>query len=197
MTTQRQDQLLQYILKPEDERDGLPDKLREQYHRIVMLVGLMSQHRITRDVIDIYMKLQKDNGSRISQSQAYRDLEDARYVVGEMESINKKFERVAMANWQKEVMKKAVEMDDIRGFNAGMANIIKILGLDRNDPSPIDYTKLQPVRPLFGFYPELFTHDDLPSDEDFLATIEELSRPKKYRKVSKHVEDIDHTEVHG
>lgn len=196
MTIDRQEEILKYILKPAGEREEMPKKLEQQYHRIIKLVSILSQHRLTKDAIDVYMEVQRIQGQPVSQSQAYRDLADAKHVAGEMEQVNKKFERTALANWQKEVMAKAVKLDDIRGFNSGMANLIKILGMDRNDPLPIDYRELQPVRPIFGFFPELFEHDDLPSDEDFLATIEELKRPAKYRpKIEIHAEDIDHTRV--
>lgn len=176
------DIILEYIVAPEDERPKLTNKQIETFERITVLCSLLERHRIDKDVIKIYRTTQAEGGKEVSVAQAYRHLDYAKYVLGNIQEINRKFERVALANWQKELMQRAREIDDIRGFNQGMANLIKLYGLDREDPIPIDYSQFQPVQPIFGFFPELFEQNELPPDDELLIELEKLRNPEKYRK---------------
>src|SRR5690606_18681041 len=133
----------------------------------------------------------REAGKEVSLAQAYRHLDIAKYVLGNIQEINRKFERMALANWQKKLMARAEELDDIRGFSQGMTNLIKLLGLDREDPIPLDYSKFQPVQPIFGFFPELFDQNELLSDDELLRELEELKNPKKYRKKELDAEYVD------
>lgn len=193
MSTETADIILHWIKTPEEERQKLTAKQDQVYRRTVSLISLLEKHRIDKDAIDIYLQLQADKGDPISKAQAYRDLDRAKYIQGNITQIHRKFERNSLAAWQKEVMEKAVALNDIRGYNQGMANLIKLLGLDREDPIPLDYSKFQPVRAVFGFFPELFPHNELPSDDELLLKIEELKNPAKFKK-EKNGEYVDFTE---
>jgi len=188
---------LYWIKTPEEDRTPLTKKQDEVYRRTVLLISLLEKHRIDKTAIDIYIQVQADKGAVISKAQAYRDLGIAKYIIGNITQIHRKFERASLVAWQKERMERAVVLDDIRGFNQGMSNVIRILGLDREDPNPVDYSTFQPVRPIFGFFPELFAHNELPPDNELLLKIEELKNPKKFQKVSKNEEYVDFTEGPG
>ncbi len=195
MKSDIKDIILEHIVAPDDERPELTPKQIQTYERVTSLCSLMERHRIDKDVINIYRTLQKENGNEVSIAQAYHHMDIAKHVVGNLQQINRKFERIALANWQKELMVLAKESNDIRGFNQGMANLIKLFGLDREDPIPLDYSKFQPVRPIFGFFPELFDHnEELQSDDEFQATLKELISPEKYRKKKTDAEYVDFEE---
>lgn len=196
MTHDGKEVLLQYVKTPEDERGSLTEKQEEIFLRVVQMISLKEKHRVDKDAIAIHMELQKQKGKSISQAAAYRDLNTAKFIQGEINEVHRKFERYALSNWTKEVMMKAIEIDDLRAFNQGMANLIKINRLDQPDPIPIDYSKFQPVRPVFGFFPDIFTHQDLPeSEEDFLEEMRRLREPEKYKKKVLDGEFDDHEEV--
>jgi len=190
--------LLQWVKTPEKDRAPLSPKKEEMYLRVVQLCTLVDRHRHTKDAISIHMEFQRVKGNSISQAVAYNDMSIAKYILGEINLIQKRFERYSNANWQKEVMAQAVEIGDLRAFNGGMANLIKLQELDTPDEIPIDYTQWEPVRPIFGYFTHLFTDEDLPEDdEEFLIKMEELRSPAKFKKSLDHVPNIDFEEKDG
>jgi hypothetical protein len=193
MTTDTADFFLVYLKTPEDERPTLSPKRGQILKRILSIISLLVEHTNDADVIELHISIENDLGNKISKAVAYRDMFAAKYIHGNMTEINRKYERVTLAELQKKQMYKSLEADDTRGFNMGMKNLITLLQLDKPDPIEFDYATLQPATPIFGFYKEIFTHNDLPeSDEEFLATIERLKSPAKFKESD---ELIDYTEI--
>lgn len=203
--------LLRWVKTPEKERKPLTPKQEEIYMRVIQMCTLIERHRLDRDAVAIHMEMQAmkdmvpsmkgnklvftEGKNKISQAVAYEDLHKAKYLLGEINRINARFERYSLANWQKEVMAKCEQAGDYRGFNGGSANLIKIQGLDRPDEIPIDYTQMTPVRPIFGFFPEIIPHENVPEDHDeFLEKMRELRAPAKFKKTVD-VEDINYEET--
>lgn len=203
--------LLRWVKTPEKDRKPLTPKQEEIYMRVIQMCTLIERHRLDKDAVAIHLEIQAmkdeiptlkgdklvytDGKNKISQAVAYEDLHKAKYLLGEINRINTRFERYTLSNWQKEMMVKAEILSDIRGFNGGAANLIKVLGLDRPDEIPIDYTQMTPVRPIFGFFPEIIPHENVPEDHDeFLEKMRELRSPAKFKKTVD-VEDINYEEA--
>lgn len=194
MKADNKDILLEYLLTPEDERGSLTEKQGEILQRVISVISLLEKHRIEKQVIDLHLALTKEKtGKEINRSTAYRDLDAAKYIQGNLIDINRKFERASLSQWTKEVMAKALEKDDIRSFNMGMANLIKLQGLDRPDPIDVDYSKLKPVQPIFGFFTELFADVELPPEDELEREIQALLEPEKFKK--KKGEYVDFEEI--
>jgi len=194
MKAELADIFLTYLKTPEEDRSPLPPKRLEIFQRVKSVISLMLEHKTDRDVVELHVSLQADRGSKISMAAAYRDLSIAKYIHGNMTEVNRQYERASLAEWQREQMKKAAEAKDQRGFNMGMKNLITLLQLDKEDPIPIDYDALKPTPVIFGFFPEVFTHNDLPeSEEELLEKLEELRSPKKFQASD---EFTDYEEIH-
>ena len=188
--------LLQFMLmdSEDQEKNPLTAKQEEIFLRVKELICLLDRHRIKATVIKLHRELTKiKTGKNLSQASAYRDLEIAEYIQGNMLKTNVQFERYSMGEWQKEEMAKAAEAGNTAGFNHGMANYIKIKKLDRPDPIEIDYSQLVPVRPIFGFFTELFTEHELPPEDELQREIEALLEPAKFQK--KKGEYVDFEEI--
>jgi hypothetical protein len=195
MTIDAADFYLVYLKTAESERPSLSPKKAEILKRIKRLISLMIEHTNDIDAIDLHISIEQDNGNKISKAVAYRDMFAAKYIHGNMTEINRKYERVTLAELQKKQMHRSLEADDTRGFNMGMKNLITLLQLDKPDPIEFDYDTLQPATPIFGFYKEIFTHNDMPeSDEEFLKTIERLKSPSKFKNPD---EFTDYTEINA
>lgn len=187
--------ILEHIKTPEDQRPALSEHQQKTFLRVMSLCSLLERHRVDKEVIDIYREIELSKGEEVSIASAYRHLDLAKYVRGNLSEIVRKYERIALADWQRKIMQKAEAIDDFRSFNSGVANIIKLLGLDRPDPIPVDYSKLTPVQPIFGFFTDLFDNE-FQTDEELLQELQELQNPKKYQK-SNVGEYVDYEEVDG
>lgn len=186
--------LLSYLSTPEEERGALTPKQGETLLRVIRVIALFDNHRVEKHVVDLHMALMKEMGTPISRATAYRDLETAKYIQGDVMKINKKFERWSAGEWIKEAMTKCMAVDDFRSFFAGAAILAKTYEFDKRDTVDIDYRTLRPVRPIFGFFPDLFSDVELPeTEEELQREIEALKSPAKFRKTGEYVdfEDID------
>ena len=176
------DMILTWLKTNEEERPVLSEKQSEIFRRVMSCVALSEQHRLDKDVVDIHMALEKENHVKISRAQAYRDLDIAKYIRGDLQAINRKFDRLMMRNWQMESMQRTFSQGNDDAFNKGMANLIKIVNPNGED-NQLDPEDINPVRPMFGFFTELFEHVDLPeTPEELEADINMLIDPPKYKK---------------
>lgn len=79
----------------------------------------------------------------ISQSQALRDVGDAIAIYGDMQRSSKEAMRYLTAEMAQKTFQLAAKNGDMAAMNKAIANIIKIHGLDRDDPELPDFSKLQ------------------------------------------------------
>ena len=106
---------------------------------------------------DIKSKLMKRYS--ISAEQAYRDIRHAIRLFGHVQKSEKEGLRHITLELAMETFRFARQEKDIKQMNAAIANIIKLGGLDREDPNAPDWEKLkaglypivldEPVRALF------------------------------------------------
>lgn len=177
--------LLQFMLMEEEDQKNNPltPKQEEILLRVKSLLCILDKHRIKSRALKIHQELWKlKYDKEVSLQTAYRDLDIAEHIQGNMLKTNVQFERYAMGEWQKEEMVKAAEAGNTAGFNHGMANYIKIKQLDKPDPIQIDHRLIQPVQPIFGFFTELFTEHELPPEDELQREIEALLEPAKFKK---------------
>ncbi|HQU52018.1 MAG TPA: hypothetical protein PK643_03350 [Saprospiraceae bacterium] len=80
----------------------------------------------------------------ISEVQAYRDIKDATKLFGNVLKSDKEGHRYIIYEYAIKTYQMAADKGDHKAMAASVANMIKLLGLDRDDPDLPDFAKLQP-----------------------------------------------------
>ncbi len=80
----------------------------------------------------------------ISQTQAYRDLLNAKNIFGNVQQATKEAIRVMITEWATIAMKMAHQAKDLKNMNKAMENIIRANNLDKDDVDIPDASKIQP-----------------------------------------------------
>lgn len=122
-----------------------------------------------------------------SQAQAYRYVSNALRLFGNIRLANKEGLRVLLLEYQLKLISEAMSSKNYKEANRGIANAIKIAGLDRDDNQAIDLTDLQPHTFMVAFDPSTLGFDELEDVESLLAKV-------KKRKV-RSIDNIQNAEV--
>jgi hypothetical protein len=127
----------------------------------------------------------------ISDRQAYTDIKNAYKLFGEVNRSEKEGLRHIVQELALETFRKAKEMNDLTGMNKALSNIIKLGGLDREDPDLPDFEKLKqaiypiilddPVRDIFMKLIDQQGSIDLTK---FMSHVAQQAEPAEYTDVS-------------
>lgn len=82
----------------------------------------------------------------LSARQIERDFQDALLLHGDVQEVNKKAWRNILIEYQMQVLNYANDQQpkDMKAANEAIKNLIKITGLDKDDPEKIDWSSLEP-----------------------------------------------------
>lgn len=176
MTKTQIDVIAAHIKNPAG--NPLQDKqLEYKLRRLVKADELMYIHPRLRDVEDLLMEIFKSETKSYSRSTAKVDIRDAKQLFGSLSQPQKKYDRMLFADWQIRMMQMAEHNQDMESFNAGMRNLIKILGFDKEDVEKPNYEELQPVDIELGFFPEMMS-ENVPPEDKLDEWIQRMRAPK-------------------
>ena len=106
-------------------------------------VTAMTQlHDLNRKEHDVVQLLMKTYG--ICESQAYRDIRNARNLFGEVRGYTKDAFRFHVTAWACELYAMAKTKKDFRGMEKALERITKAMNLDKEDQNLPDPSKFQP-----------------------------------------------------
>lgn len=157
----------------------LKDKrLAERLKRIKKADDLLYQWKVTKTVVDMMVTIFKEHDPKYSLATAYRDVADAKLIFSF--DVNKKYERLMLAEWIKKTMLKAItgNKPDYRAYSSMAATLAKVLGLDREEIDIPDLSQLQPPDIEFGFFPDEMSAN-LPAPEELETILLKLEKPKR------------------
>ena len=80
----------------------------------------------------------------ISQTQAYRDLLNAKNIFGNVQQASKEAIRYMITEWATVMMKMAHQAKDLKAMHKAMENITRTNNLDKEDVDVPDASKIQP-----------------------------------------------------
>lgn len=171
-----------YVTGEDDTK--LTPHLERKYARIKQLCALLMEHMDDTVSIEIYVSL-----TGLDISQAYRDLNDAKKLAGDILAVDRRFELLRMYNKQKQLIKKAEDAGQFTAAVSGHRNAL--LYLEKiTEGEMIDLTKYKPHTVILTFNPELVGDmEELPDEATLRALVEKLSTPKLITD-----DDYDYTE---
>lgn len=79
----------------------------------------------------------------VSRRQAENDVRDALTLYGDVSRADKEGHRMAAAELCQKLIRRALDNDDLKALDAAIGRLIKIHGLDRDDPEMPDVTKMK------------------------------------------------------
>lgn len=127
----------------------LSDKQHEIYVRIktawTLLVGGEARSEIENVLINTY---------EVSEAQAWRDIRDATRIFGEVQKADKEGMRHLILMKAEKAYRLAELNDDVKGMNEAIKNMVKITGLEREDPDLPDFAKLEAHNYIIVMPPE-------------------------------------------
>ena len=100
---------------------------------------------------DIRMFLMKDYG--MSEATAYRRIREAIQLHGDLKKADKEGRRYIIYEWTVFTFNEAAKQGDTREMNRSIDNMIKLLGLDKENGELPDFEKLQ-ANPVIAVLPE-------------------------------------------
>lgn len=109
----------------------------------------------------------------LQKSQAYQLVSEAQQLFAITNRQDKEFVRALMHDMGMKIMQKAYNSGKLREAAAIHSNLIKIHGLDRDDPDLPDFSELQPGPITIGNFPEILgvpLPDDLEDQVKILLT---------------------------
>lgn len=81
---------------------------------------------------------------KISEAQAYRDIRNAIQLFGDVISSSKEGHRYVIYEYAVKTFQLAAKNGDHKAMSQAVSNMIKLLGLDRDDPDIPEFEKLKP-----------------------------------------------------
>ena len=79
----------------------------------------------------------------VSEAQAYRDINASINLFGDILKSSKEGHRYIVYEYAQKAFRIALDKEDVKGMNAAVANMTKLMGLDKIDPDMPDFGKLK------------------------------------------------------
>ena len=90
----------------------------------------------------------------ISKAQAYRDVKNATNLFGDINATRKEGTRHILYEYAMKTFQMAAKNHDFAEMNRAIANMIKLKGLDKDDPNLPDFSRLEPTTQVIQLNPE-------------------------------------------
>lgn len=170
-----------------DESINIPDALKDHFHDLEMLHDWFNKFREHKTVLDMYLRKKADAGTPLHKSTAYRHLKQMKLVFAIADKIDKNYERLFMKQWLQEMLKKASNANDFRGFAALQKQWSELIQLDKEDIP--DSLLQEPIPVVMGDYAD----EEGATMTDAEAKLLRKNYIAKFSKVD--TIDVQHTEV--
>lgn len=164
------DQLLAYYFD-KSERSDLDDRLREKLVRLEFAQDLFREWGDKAKVVRLVMAKYQ-----LQKSQAYQLVLEAQQLFAITNRNEKEFVRALLHDWSVRLLSKCYAQNKLKEAAAIIAQMVKIHGLDRDDPELPDFGNLQPVPVLLAFQPELL---GVPLPDDLDEQLQRIMSRKK------------------
>lgn len=128
----------------------LTDKQEEIRKRLSAAYSLLCNYHSIQQAIPIHMK-EHD----VSDSTAYRDMRDAIRLFGHVMKADKEGQRYIVYEYAVKTYQLAAKNMDYKAMAMATSNMIKLLGLDKEDPEMPDFEKLQPSLNIVVMHPDI------------------------------------------
>lgn len=122
-----------------DSEVKLTKKEEELRRRWQLAFTILCRHRSRQQTVKILMRLGK-----ISERSAYQDINNANKLFGDVFKTNKETERHILHEMAMENYNEAKKKHDLDNMNKAVAIMVKIKGLETEDPDLPDPAKLRP-----------------------------------------------------
>lgn len=175
------DVIREYYLSEEGDVQLTEAQLQKK-ERLSAAYSLLCEYHSFQQAIPV---LQKRFG--LSRSQAYRDVKDAVTLFGNVLKSDKEGLRYIIYEYALKTFQFAAEMKDFKSMNMAVSNMIKLLGLDKEDPDLPDFTRLQP-----NVYPILLDDQSKELADNLLNQPGPLNLSKL---MNKHATDTEYTDL--
>lgn len=107
--------------------------------------SLLCNYRSAEQAIPLLQEQFKDDeGNPLSRAQAYRDIRNAKNMFGDINTSSKEGDRYILYELAMKTFQIAAKNHDTAEMNRSIANMIKIKGLDKDDPDLPSFDKIQP-----------------------------------------------------
>lgn len=90
----------------------------------------------------------------ISRAQAYRDIRNSTNLFGDINNTRKEGSRNILYEYAMKALQQASRDGNTTEMNRAVSNMIKIKGLDREDPNIPDFSRLEPTIQVIQLNPE-------------------------------------------
>lgn len=164
------DQLLAYYFDKSD-RSQLDERLREKLGKLEFAQDLFREWGDKSKVVKLVMAKYQ-----VQKSQAYQLVQEAQQLFAITNRNEKEFVRALLHDWSLKLLSKCVSQNKLKEAAAIIAQMVKIHGLDRDDPEVPDFSQLQPVPVHVAFQPELL---GVPLPDDLEAQLQKIMSRKK------------------
>jgi hypothetical protein len=132
------------------EEGSITDKEREILDRWEKADDIIRKHGTGKDGVNMMM-----TRCGVSRAAAYRDIAAAQRFFGSMQRSEKDYWRVLIREMILETRRLAFAKNDLKAMNAAEANLIRVMGLDKDDPEMPDFSKLEKHEYTIGLPPEV------------------------------------------
>lgn len=130
------DKIFAYYLDSESVK--LTDKEEVIHQRWIACFSLLIQYHSPMQVVNV---MKQRFG--ISDAQAYRDLRDSADIFGDVTATSKNAYRHILFEFAMKVFQLAATKNDLGEMNKSLITMVKLKGLDKEDPDLPDFSLLQ------------------------------------------------------
>lgn len=135
--------------------------------------GLLMDKGDNLTVVNILRRFYK-----ISDATAYKYIREAKRLFCDVENLDKESERFILLKQIERSLAQAQKEKDLQMQEKFMKLKADVLGMTREDAFVPDWSKVQPVLPIIGFFPEMLK-TELPPPDELKRELEKLIKPKR------------------
>ena len=170
------------------EDSELTEKEQQRKGRLETTWSLLCKGHSTEEVVTALCELYG-----YSKQTGYSDVRESINLFGDVRKSSKEGQRHILHEFAMMCYKEAISQGDVTEMNRAVANMIKLLGLDRDDMQGFDPNEVQPPPIMIGFFPEDLS-TDLP--ENWETEVAEMMKPKKAQNINvSDVEEIEYISI--
>lgn len=130
------DRIIAYYLAPDYVKLSEKDEIIRQ--RWSACFQLLNNYHSVQQAVAVMQKTY-----HISEASAYRDCRSAIEIFGDVTKSNKEAYRHILFEYSMKIFQLAATKNDLTEMNKALASMIKIKGIDKEDPDAFDFSKLQ------------------------------------------------------
>ncbi len=130
----------------------------------------------------------------LSRAQAYRDIKNATNLFGDINATRKEGSRHVLYEYAMKTLQMASRDRNVKEMNKAVGNMIKIKGLDREDPNIPDFSRLEPTTQVIQLNPEFLEQYGHLIDKKVMTKMRKVIEKNVFDEY-RDIIDISHEEV--